>query len=202
MIDLVVILGASVAVLASRTSRAVAGYVVVAGAATYATMRNVPHTTQYLIPFAISIMLKIVIAPVAVARLIRTRPAADDLRPSLSMPWRIIVLIGLLWLAAATAALPALRDVALAGAATFTLLCGATTLMFNRNVLAGVAGLFLLDAGASVAGASFAVQLPEALEMGAAFDALVLTVVAVMLARAIARHDASLDVRSLRRLRG
>jgi hydrogenase-4 membrane subunit HyfE len=74
--------------------------------------------------------------------------------------------------------------------------------MFNRNVLAGVVGLFLLDAGASVAGASFAVQLPEALEMGAAFDALVLTVVAVMLARAIARHDASLDVRSLRRLRG
>ena len=63
-------------------------------------------------------------------------------------------------------------------------------------------GLLALGAGITFAGATLAPTLPEFVELGATFDALVATVLGLTLVRSIVAHSPILDVESLRRLRG
>jgi hydrogenase-4 membrane subunit HyfE len=54
----------------------------------------------------------------------------------------------------------------------------------------------------NLAGALLAPTLPESIELGATFDALVATFIGLALVRAFFAHNALLDVDALRSLRG
>jgi hydrogenase-4 membrane subunit HyfE len=71
-----------------------------------------------------------------------------------------------------------------------------------RNLLAHAIGLLVLGSAITLAGAVFAPSLPGAIEIADTFDAVVATIVALTIARAILAYDPHLDIRSLRELRG
>ena len=75
-------------------------------------------------------------------------------------------------------------------------------LIVHRNLLAHMVGLLVLGIGIGFAGSMLAPGLPEPIELGTAFDALIATVIGLAIVRAIVVHDPLLDVESLRRLRG
>jgi hydrogenase-4 membrane subunit HyfE len=75
-------------------------------------------------------------------------------------------------------------------------------LMIFRNLLAQMIGLLVLGIGIGFAGSMLAPGLPESIELGATFDALVATFIGLALVRAMVVHDPLLDVETLRRLRG
>jgi len=74
--------------------------------------------------------------------------------------------------------------------------------LLHRNLLAHVIGLLTLGSAITLAGAVFAPQLPGAIEIADTFDAVLATVVALAIARALIAYDPHLDIRSLRELRG
>jgi hydrogenase-4 membrane subunit HyfE len=63
-------------------------------------------------------------------------------------------------------------------------------------------GLLMLGSAITLSGAVFAPGLPSAIEIADTFDAVVATVVALAIARALIGFDPQLDIRSLRELRG
>jgi hydrogenase-4 membrane subunit HyfE len=75
-------------------------------------------------------------------------------------------------------------------------------LVVHRNLLAHVIGLLALGAGVTLAGAVLAPQLPESVELGATFDAVVGTFIGLALVRAFVAQNPMLDVEFLRKLRG
>ena len=75
-------------------------------------------------------------------------------------------------------------------------------LVVQRNLIAHVIGLLAFSAGIALAGSAIAPGLPEAVELGASFDALVVTFIGLAIVRAFLTHNPLLDVASLRRLRG
>ena len=75
-------------------------------------------------------------------------------------------------------------------------------LIIHRNLLAHMVGLLVLGIGIGFAASMLAPGLPEPIELGTAFDALIATGIGLALVRAIVVHDPLLDVESLRRLRG
>jgi len=75
-------------------------------------------------------------------------------------------------------------------------------LVVHHNLLAQVIGLLVLGTGVTLAGIVCAPQLPAVLELGATFDALVVTFIGLMLVRATLTHNPLLEVDSLRSLRG
>jgi hydrogenase-4 membrane subunit HyfE len=60
----------------------------------------------------------------------------------------------------------------------------------------------MLGSAITLSGAVFAPGLPSAIEIADTFDAVVATVVALAIARALIGFDPQLDIRSLRELRG
>jgi hydrogenase-4 membrane subunit HyfE len=70
----------------------------------------------------------------------------------------------------------------------------------HRNLLAHAIGL--LGGAITLSGAVFAPGLPSAIEIADTFDAIIATVVALAIARALVGFDPRLDIQSLRELRG
>ncbi len=202
MTEVIVAFASAVFIVASRTSQALAAYVALGATAVILSAEDMPHAGVGLASLGLAVALKLVVAPLAVVFLIRRHEAAKYLRSSIALPARIAVAIALAGLAASVASMPALRGLTMSREIVFAVLCGATMIVVHRNLMAGVIGLLALDAAVTLAGAEFAPTVPHLLDLFAAFDALVVTVIAVAILRELHRHYPTLDVRSLRKLRG
>jgi hydrogenase-4 membrane subunit HyfE len=155
-----------------------------------------------LLPFGISLVLRLAIIPAGILAFLRANPPANDLLPSISLPLRLTLTIAFALVARNVAHFPMLSGIPSGGAVAYVVLCGLGMLLVHRNLLAHLIGLLVLGDGIGLAAATFAPALPEFVELGAAFDALVSTVLGLTLVRSLVAHDPILDVESLRRLRG
>jgi hydrogenase-4 component E len=201
-LELFVLLAGAVLIVSSRTASALLAYIVLAATATVLVPSLALGTPLALGVFALTTTLKVVVAPLFVVLFLRANPPASNLRPSISLPLRFLLVIGFALVAGAVGRLPALSGIASLGFAAYVVLCGVGMLIVHRNLLAHVIGLLALGAGITLAGAVLAPELPDAVELGASFDALVGTFIGLALVRAFISRNMPLDVESLRKLRG
>jgi hydrogenase-4 component E len=200
--SLVVLVAGAVLLVNGRTFQVLIAYVVLSamiGALGITAALTSPATFAL---FAVATVFKVVLAPLGIVLFIRTNPAAADLRPSIHAPGRLLIVIAFALLAKTVTRLPAVAAVPMADLVAFVVLCGVGMLIIHRNLLAHMVGLLVLGIGIGFAASMLAPGLPEPIELGTAFDALIATVIGLALVRAIVVHDPLLDVESLRRLRG
>jgi hypothetical protein len=202
MLELVLLLSGASLILLTRTTAVVVGYVLLAGLTTAFVAVPASHSPLALTLFVAAALLKLVVAPVGIVLFVRRNPAAGDMRPSLPLPARILLVIGFALTARALAHHEALAGIPLSPLVAYTVLCAAGMLVVHRNLLAHVLGLLALGTGVTLAGAVMAPDLPESVELGATFDALVATFIGLALVRAVVAHNPLLDVESLQSLRG
>jgi hydrogenase-4 component E len=201
-IAVVVLVAGAVLLVNGRTLQVLIAYVVLSvmvGALGITAALASPAT---FVLFAVATVLKVVLAPLGIVLFVRANPAAADLRPSIPAPGRLLIVIAFALLATIVTRMPAVATVPMADLVAFVVLCGVGMLIIHRNLLAHMVGLLVLGIGIGFAASMLAPGLPEPIELGTAFDALVATVIGLALVRAIVVHDPLLDVESLRRLRG
>jgi hydrogenase-4 component E len=201
MVDATLLLAGAVLLLSARTTQMLLGYVVLAVTVSVFVAPAALGSPLSLALFAISAVLKVVVAPLGILAFVRANPEAGDLRPSLAAPVRLLLVVAFA-LVARSAVIPSLGDVALQNLAAYVVLCGVGVLIVHRNLLAHVVGLLALGAGVTLAGAILVPALPESVELGATFDAFVATFIGLALVRAFFSQNALLDVDALRSLRG
>ncbi|MFZ1123905.1 MAG: NADH-quinone oxidoreductase subunit K [Candidatus Baltobacteraceae bacterium] len=201
-VELLVLLAGAVLIVSARTVFVLAAYAVLAVTASLLIFPSVLASPVALAFFVVTTLMKVVVAPLGVILFVRGNPTAADLRPSLTLPLRLLLAIGFALVSAAAAHIPALSAIPLQRLVAYVVLCGVGTLIVHRNVLSHILGLLVLGAGVTLAGAALAPQLPESIELGATFDALVGTFIGLALIREFATHHPALDVESLKRLRG
>lgn len=201
IVELTALVAGALLLVSSRTLVMLWAYVALALIAT-AFIAPALGTPLAAVLFGLAFALKIVVAPSAVLLFLRVNPGAHDLRSSTTLPGRLLVAIGCGALAAAFATTPVLHDLGAGRIAIYVVLCGVVALIVHRNLIAHVLGLLALGTGVTMSGALLAPALPESIELGVSFDALVATFIGLALIRAFAVHDPLLDVESLRHLRG
>ncbi len=202
MLDFVLFLSGAVLILGTRTSSVVAAYALLATLTTAFVAPSAAHGALPLALFAASASLKLVVAPIGIMLFLRVNPLAGDLRPAISLPGRLLLVIAFAITARGVGHLTALATIPNADIAAYAILCGIGMLIVHRNLLAHLLGLLVLGTGVTLAGAIAAPTLPEAVELGATFDALVATFIGLALVRAFVTHNPLLDVESLQKLRG
>lgn len=185
----------------TRAKRVLAGYVAIAVVTTIITFPGASATVSGSILFGLATALKVVLAPIGILWFIRRNPEAEDLRASAPLPVRVLTVIVLVVLSRAVERLSVAAALPLQSVAAFVILCGIAMLIMHRNVLADLLGLLVFGAGITLEGVLAAPQLPEAVELGAAFDVLVTTFIGLALLRTLHRRGL-LDVDRLRSLRG
>lgn len=200
--DLVIFAAGATLVLNSRTSQVVAAYVILTGLVSLIVAPSALATPLSQALFVLAFVLKLVAAPIGIWSFAFRNPAARDLHPAVSLPWRLIAVLVAAALAAGVVRAPEFMMMPMAGPAAYTALCGFAMLLIHRNLLAQLIGLLALGSGLTLGSAVLAPGLPEAIEFGAAFDALVVTFIGLALVRAFLAHNPLLDVESLRSLRG
>jgi hydrogenase-4 component E len=201
-LEMTILLAGALLIVAGRTLYVLAAYVVLALIASFLIAPSALGSPLAFGIFSLTTLMKVVVAPLGIVWFLRSNPAAADLHPSLSLPRRLLLAIGIAVAAAAVARVPALAQIPLQKLIAYVVLCGVCMLVVHRNLLAHVIGLLALGAGITLAGAELAPQLPESVELGATFDALVGTFIGLALVRAFAAQNPMLDVESLRKLRG
>jgi hydrogenase-4 component E len=200
--ELVALVLGAVLILDVRTIRVVAAYAVLAAWVAWLALPTALASPFALALFGASFCMKLILAPVGMWLFTRRNPAARDLRPALNLPARLILVLALALVAVDVVRVHALVPFALVEAATFVVLCGLTILVVHRNLLAAIVGLLVIGTGVTLTAAALAPGLPESIELGAAFDALIATFIGLALVRAFLAHNPLLDVASLRSLRG
>jgi hydrogenase-4 membrane subunit HyfE len=200
--ELLILLAGAGLIIDTSTARVVAAYVFIVG---LVAVLAAPATLNAPLPLAFflaAFLLKLVAAPIAIWEFVRRNAAARTLRPALDLPLRLIVVLVLVFAAQFVPRVPGLGSIPHGGMAAYVVLCGLAVLVVHRNLLAQVIGLLVLSSGVTLAGVVSAPQLPEAVELGAAFDVLVVTFIGLALVRALITDNPLLDTESLRRLRG
>ncbi len=200
--ELGLFLAGAALLLSSRTLVAAGAYVVIAAVATIAILPAAVGSAVALALLAGSAFLKLVVAPIGIYLFVRANPATRDLRPSVSLPIRLVIVVVIGLVARVAPVLTVFKDIATIDVAAFVILCALGMLVVQRNLIAHVIGLLAFSAGIALAGSAIAPGLPEAVELGASFDALVVTFIGLAIVRAFLTHNPLLDVASLRRLRG
>lgn len=201
MVTIAIGLAAAVLIVDSRLYSSLAAYIAFTAATLWLGFD--PHTdTAHLALFASIGAIKIVAGPAAVLLLARRYRLRRNLAPSANAAWRAAAAIVLAVAAYGIGLAPAFAGVPHAGVVLFTLFASIATIVLHRNLLAHVVGLLALGSAVSLAGAIVAPGLPGSIELADTFDALIATLVAVLVARALVAYDPHLDVRSLRELRG
>ena len=185
----------------TRAKRVLAAYVAIAIVTTVVTFPGASTTLGGFAVFGIATALKVVLAPIGIMWFLRRNPEAEDLRAGAPLPLRVLTVIVLVVLSRAVERLPVAAALPLQSTVAFVILCGIAMLLMHRNVLADLLGLLVFGAGITLEGALAAPQLPEAVELGAAFDVLVTTFIGLALLRTLHQRGL-LDVDSLRSLRG
>ncbi len=202
MIGLVLLFAGALLLMDGRTSQVLIAYVVLALTTSLIIAPVAVATPIALLFFFISTLLKVVLAPVGFVLFLRANPAAGDLRPSITMPLRLLLAIGFVLVSRAVSHIPAFGGTPMIDVVAFLVLCGVGMLVVHRNLLADMIGLLVLGVAVDLAGAVLAPTLPESVELGATFDALVATFLGLTLVRAIVMQNPLLDVEYLRKLRG
>jgi hydrogenase-4 membrane subunit HyfE len=200
--ELAILLAGAALILSSRTLPAAVASVVIAAVATAAVLPAAVGSTLALSLLMGSAFLKLVVTPIGIYLFIRANPATRDLRPSISLPGRLLVVVVIGLAARVVPGFVAFKDVAIVDVAAFVILCALGMLVVQRNLIAHIIGLLAFSAGITLAGSVIAPRLPESVELGASFDALVVTFIGLAIVRAFRAHNPLLDVASLRRLRG
>lgn len=201
MITLIVLLSAAILIADSRLTSSLCAYVAFTAATLwlgYDPRAGAAHLTL----FACVGALKIVAGPLAVSLLARKYAVPRNLAPSISAPWRIAVAACVAFAAYEIGRMPAFAAVAQAYTVLYAIFASICTIVLHRNLLAHAIGLLALGSAISLAGAVFAPGLPGSMELAGTFDAVIATLVAVLVARALVAYDPRLDVASLRELRG
>jgi hypothetical protein len=196
-----IFLSGAALVLESRTSRALIAYLVLAVTTSWAALA-VAHAEANPVIFLASSLAGVIAAPLAIALLLRENRPAEALRPSFSVPVRLLIIAVAGLVAHAASGPVAFQPTWLVRSVAYVMLCGIATLIVYRNVLAQIVGLLTVDAAIRLAGAVAAPALPGAIELGAAFDAMIVALIGLAIVRALVRHEPALDVRALKRLRG
>ncbi len=192
---------AGIMIADTRAKRVLAGYVVIAVVTTIITFPAAAASLNALLAFGLATVLKVVLVPLGILWFLRRNPGAEDLRASVPLPLRVLTVIVLIGLSRAVEHLPIAAALPLQADVAFVILCGLAMLLIHRNVLADILGLLLFGAGITLEGALAAPQLPEVVELGAAFDVMVTTFIGLALLRTL--HERGLlDVDHLRTLRG
>jgi hydrogenase-4 membrane subunit HyfE len=163
-----------------------------------------PHAAnaRALAFFAVLALVKLVAGPAALIVLVRRYHVPEDLAPSFNLALRLLLVAATLLAAHGIRLMTAFRDVDAAGVVFYAIFSSMLIVLLHRNLLAHVIGLLTLGSAITLAGAVFAPQLPGAIEIADTFDAVLATVVALAIARALIAYDPHLDIRSLRELRG
>src|SRR6185437_8790440 len=92
---LLIVTAGGVLVVTSRTAWAVGAYVVLAAGATVLIAPVAQASSLAAIAFSITTVMKVGIAPLLLLVFLRALPAARALRPSLPLPLRVVLAIGL-----------------------------------------------------------------------------------------------------------
>jgi hydrogenase-4 membrane subunit HyfE len=192
---------AAIMVADTRAKRVLNGYIAITVVTSIVTFPAAAASTLGLATFALATALKVVLVPIGILWFLRRNPGAEDLRPSLSLPARVFTLIVLAALSRGAEQLPVAAALPLHGEVAFVILCGIAMLLIDRNVLADMLGLLLFGAGISLQGTLAAPQLPEVVELGAAFDVMVTTFIGLAFLGTLHKRGL-LDVDRLRTLRG
>jgi hydrogenase-4 component E len=201
MIYAVLAVLAGIMIADTRAKRVLAGYVAIAILTSALTAHAAWGSPAVFALFALATVLKVVAAPIGILWFLRRNPEAEDLRASAPLPVRVLAIFALVLLSDGAGSLPIASGVPLQSAVAFVILCGIAMLLLHRNVLADLLGLLVFGAGITLEGALAAPQLPEPLELGAAFDVLVTTFIGLALLRSLHQRGL-LDVDRLRSLRG
>jgi hydrogenase-4 membrane subunit HyfE len=201
-LDLIVLVAGAILIVSARTTYVLGAYVVLAIIASILIEPSTHESTLAFGLFFITTAIKVFVAPLGIVIFLRNNPSAANLRSSVSMPLRLLLAIGFALVAAAFARIPGLAGIPMQGLVAYVALCGVGMLIVHRNLLSHVIGLLALGAGVTLAGAVLAPQLPESVELGATFDAIVGTFIGLALVRAFTVQNPMLDVEFLRRLRG
>ena len=159
-------------------------------------------SAPHLVLFAALGTLKMLAGPLAVLLLAKRYGLPRDLAPSVNVAWRIAVVLACGLLAYRIGFMPPFTGISAASAVFFAMFASIATVVLHRNLLAHVIGMLVLGSAIGLAGAVFAPGLPGSVEVADTFDALLATLVALLVARAIVAYDPHLDIRSLRNLRG
>jgi hydrogenase-4 membrane subunit HyfE len=200
--ELLILVAGAVLVLDTSTSRVVVAYVVVVAIVGHFAAASTLHAPLALAFFSISFFLKAIVAPIGIWTFARRNAAARNLRPAVDLPIRLVVVLALAFGSQYVPHMPGLAPIPMVGTIAYIMLCSFAVLVIHRNLLAQVIGLLVLSAGVTLAAVMSAPQLPEAVELGATFDALVVTFIGLTLVRAFLTHHPLLDIESLRSLRG
>jgi len=201
VVETLLIVAASALMLDSRLRSALAAYV----AFTAITLTlSFPHhaAPAALALFAAVAAIKLMLGPAAILLIVRRYGVPEYLAPSFGLAWRVAFAAVAIVAGHEVGRMTAFAGVHLAAVVFTALFSSVATVVLHRNLLAHAIGLLALGSSISLAGALFAPAMPGAVELADTFDAVIATFVALGIARALIAYDPTLDVRSLRSLRG
>jgi hydrogenase-4 component E len=167
------------------------------------------HAGELYLLAGISFLLKVVVVPSVVLRLLRD--AEVDLAGSHRFGVATMVLVGVVVSIVAFLAISNVHinssgsaglPIPALSAATATVLASFVLVMFRADVVSQAVGFFSMENGVSVASLVVAARMPLILEVGFLFDLLVAGVAFGLIMRAHHRRAASLSTETLDQLRG
>ena len=197
----VILVSAALLTIDSRLRSSLVAYLVFTAATLWVAFPH-PSTPSEIAFVATLAALKLVVGPAALISLVRRYKVSEDLAPSLGPAWRLLIVVVTLVVAHEIGRMTALSDLPDAGVVFYAAFASIMIVVLHRNLLAHVIGLLMLGSAITLAGAVFAPELPWAIELAGTFDAVIATLLALSIARALIAFDPQLDIRSLRELRG
>jgi hydrogenase-4 membrane subunit HyfE len=199
--SVVLVLALAALVVDSRLRSALIAYICFTIAALVLAFPHDADVLHRLLFFGLAI-IKVIVGPAAILWLSRTHHLRQGLGPSFTLGVRSACVILVLILARQVGQMPAFVGVPSAALVFYSFVTSISVVILHRSLLAHIVGLLALGSAITLAGAVFAPGLPGGVELADTFDALIATLVGVVIARAVAEHDPGLDIRSLRQLRG
>jgi hydrogenase-4 membrane subunit HyfE len=196
-----ILASAALLTIDSRLRSSLVAYAVFTAATLWLAFPH-PSSPAEIAFVATLVTLKLLVGPAALIALVRRYDVSNDLAPSLGLPWRLLIVVVTLIVAHEIGKLSAVSDLPATGVVFYAVLASVTIVVLHRNLLAHVIGLLMLGSAITLAGAVFAPELPLAIELAMTFDAVIATLLALAIARALLAFDPKLDIRSLRELRG
>ena len=195
------IASSAILMLGGRLRTAIAAYAAFTATALWLAL---PHAadTRSLAIFAALATIKLVVVPTALLLMVRRYGVPDRLAPSFGAALRILLAVVAIVAGHEAGRIAGFAGVALAGTTFTAIFASIGAIVLHRNLLAHVIGLLALGSSISLAGSAFASGLPAGVELADTFDVVMATFVALGVARALVAFDPTLDVRSLRSLRG
>lgn len=176
--------------------------------ATIAIFNNAPHL---LIPAALTLVVKAILVPVLLERLVDRIEIRQEIEPFINAPLSVVICGGLTLIGyivaesfyrpEQTSGSAGLGHNMLAVAISLFLI-GFFTMINRRKALTQVLALLSLENGVYLAAISLTYGIPLMVELGIFFDVLVAVMVLGILIYRIRETFESMDVSRLRRLRG